>query len=89
MALGARRLDVIRLVVAEGIVIAAVGISVGLAGAFALTRLLQTMLVGVSPRDPLTFVSGGIVLLMVAIAASVVPALRAARVEPVTALRTA
>ena len=87
MALGARRLDVVRLVVGEGIAIAAVGISVGLAGAFALTRVMRTMLVGVSPHDPLTFVSGALVLLAIAIAASCVPALRAARVEPVTALR--
>jgi putative ABC transport system permease protein len=87
MALGARRLDVMQLVVGEGIAIAAVGVSVGLAGAFALSRLMRTMLVGVSPHDPLTFVSGAVILLTIAVAASCVPALRAARVEPVTALR--
>ncbi len=87
MALGARRRDVVRLVVAEGVAIGIVGIGVGLGGAFALTRGMQTMLVGVSPRDPLTFIVGALVLLMVAAAASYIPALRAARVEPVTALR--
>jgi putative ABC transport system permease protein len=87
MALGANRLDVVRLVVAEGMAIAAVGVSVGLAGAFALTRVMRTMLVGVSPRDPVTFVSGALILLTIAVVASCVPALRAARVEPVTALR--
>jgi ABC-type antimicrobial peptide transport system permease subunit len=87
MALGANRLDVVRLVVAEGIAIAAVGISAGLAGALALTRVMRTMLVGVSPHDPLTFSAGAFVLLMVAVAASCFPALRAARVEPVAALR--
>ena len=86
MALGANRLDVVRLVVAEGMAIAAVGVSVGLAGAFALTRVMRTMLV-VSPRDPVTFVSGALILLTIAVVASCVPALRAARVEPVTALR--
>jgi predicted permease len=87
MALGAARGDVVRLVVYEGVAIGLAGIAIGLIGAFLLTRVMNTMLVGISPHDPITFASGALVLLVVAIIASSVPALRAARVEPVTALR--
>ena len=87
MALGAGRGDILRLVVREGIVIALGGIAVGLAGSFALSRVLTGLLVGVSARDPLTFALGALVLLVVALAASYTPALRASRVEPMSALR--
>jgi putative ABC transport system permease protein len=88
MALGAERRDVLRLVATEGLGIAAAGVAVGLAGGALLTRVMAGLLFGVAPRDPLTFAVGGTVLLAVAMLASYVPARRATRVEPVTALRT-
>jgi predicted permease len=87
MALGASRFDVVRLVVSEGLAISLVGICLGLAAAYPLSRLVQTMLVGVSPHDPLTFAGGAVVLLTIAVTASCLPALRAARTAPVNALR--
>jgi putative ABC transport system permease protein len=87
MALGAERMDVLRLVLREGFAIAAGGIALGLVGAAALTSVMTTLLFGVTARDPLTFVAGAGLLLLVALFASYIPALRATRVEPVTALR--
>ena len=87
MALGAARPDVLRLVLFEGAGMALAGVAVGLAGAVALTRVMSGLLVGISPRDPLTFAAGAFLLLAVAVIASSVPALRAARIEPMTALR--
>jgi putative ABC transport system permease protein len=87
MALGAARRDVVRLVIAEGAGIALAGAAFGVAASLVLTRVMASLLVGVSPRDPFTIAAGAGLLLVVAIAASVVPALRAARVEPLTALR--
>jgi predicted permease len=87
MALGAARPDVLRLVLFEGIAIALAGVALGLAGALGLTRVMAGLLVGVSPRDPLTFGAGALTLLTVAVVASYVPAMRAARVEPMAALR--
>jgi predicted permease len=87
MSLGARRLDVLRLVVRQGLLLAAIGIAVGLAGAFALTRLLSSLLYGVNATDPVTFAGVTGLLAAVAIAASFLPAWRATRVDPVIALR--
>jgi len=87
MALGAARADVMRLVLGEGFVIAAAGVAIGLAGSAMLTRLMASQLVGITPRDPLTFTGGGLLLLGVALFASYVPAWRASRVDPVVALR--
>jgi predicted permease len=87
MALGAGRNDVLRLVVAEGLCLAAAGVALGLAGAALLTKVMAALLFGVTPRDPLTFGAGGALLLAVALAASYIPARRATRVEPVAALR--
>jgi putative ABC transport system permease protein len=87
LALGAERRDVMRLVVSEGIAMAAGGVVLGLAGAAALTRVMTTLLFGVTARDPLTFGAGAGLLLVVALLATYIPALRATRVEPVTALR--
>jgi putative ABC transport system permease protein len=87
MALGAARGDILRLVVREGIVIALGGIALGLAGSFALARVMTGLLVGVSARDPLTFALGAVLLLFVALVASYTPARRAANVEPMVALR--
>ncbi len=88
MALGAERVDVLTLVLKEGIVVAAAGVGLGLAGAAALSRVMTTLLFGITARDPLTFALGGGTLLVVALFATYIPAIRATRVEPVIALRT-
>jgi len=87
VALGAQRNDVVGMVVRHGAVLSAVGLIVGLAGALVLTRLLSTLLFQVSPTDPPTFAAGMIILSFVALLAAMLPALRAARVDPVVALR--
>jgi putative ABC transport system permease protein len=87
MALGAAPHDVIRLVLGEGIGVAVVGVAVGMAGAAVLTRAMSGLLFGVTARDPLTFGAGAALLLLVGALASYIPARRATRVEPVTALR--
>jgi len=87
MSLGAQRLDVMRLVVRQGLVLAGAGIAIGLAGAHALTRLLSRLLDRVNATDPLTFAGVTGLLAVVALAATFLPAWRATRVEPVTALR--
>ncbi|HEY0512773.1 MAG TPA: ABC transporter permease [Thermoanaerobaculia bacterium] len=88
IAIGAQTRDVIGLVMRQGAVLMAVGIGLGLLGAFAFTRVLANLLYGVSARDPLTF--GGIAALLAAVAlvATWLPARRAARVDPVVAIRT-
>ncbi|HEV8384057.1 MAG TPA: FtsX-like permease family protein, partial [Candidatus Acidoferrales bacterium] len=87
MALGATATSVLRLVVGQGSRLAFVGISFGLAGAFGLTRVLKKMLFGVTSSNPLTFAAVVLILGAVAVMASLIPALRAARVDPMTALR--
>ena len=87
LALGADRRSVLRLVLAGGLRIALAGLALGLAGALALTRVLSSLLYGVGARDPLTFVVVPAVLLLVALAACWMPARRAMRVDPLTALR--
>jgi putative ABC transport system permease protein len=87
MALGALPGDVLRMVLGRGLLLAAMGLSIGLAGALGVTRLLRALLIGVAPSDPLTFVACGAVLLGVALAACYVPARRATRVDPLVALR--
>jgi predicted permease len=87
MALGARPNDVRTMVVREGMVLTAIGIAVGLIGAFVLTRLMRTLLFDVTPSDPVTFVGIALVLGTVAILASYLPARRATRVDPLVALR--
>ncbi|MGH7445106.1 MAG: ABC transporter permease [Longimicrobiales bacterium] len=88
MALGARATDVGSLVLKHAIVLVGVGVAAGLAGAFALTRLMAAMLYGVAPSDPVTFVGVAALLAAVALVASLVPVARAARVDPLDALRT-
>jgi putative ABC transport system permease protein len=87
MALGATRPHVLRLIVREGLVVSAVGIGMGLMGALALGRVLASLVFGVQVHDPSTFAIAAITLTLVALAASIVPALRASRVDPIVALR--
>jgi putative ABC transport system permease protein len=88
MALGAQRATVLRMVVGQAMLLAALGIAAGAGGAWGLTRLMQKLLFGVEPSDPATFVGvAGILALVAAVAASI-PGLRATRVDPVIALRS-
>ncbi|HEU5452280.1 MAG TPA: FtsX-like permease family protein, partial [Terriglobales bacterium] len=86
-ALGARPGDVLRLVVGQGIALACAGAILGALVAFDLTRYLKTLLYGVSPADPGTFIAVAAVLMLVAVAACYLPARRASRVDPIIALR--
>jgi putative ABC transport system permease protein len=88
MALGARRADVIKLVVKQGMSLALVGIGAGLAASFALTRLMANLLFGVRPSDPLTFGVIASLLMAVALLACYLPARRAARTDPMRALHS-
>ncbi|HEV2854459.1 MAG TPA: ABC transporter permease [Thermoanaerobaculia bacterium] len=87
MALGAERRGVLALVIRQGLTLAAVGIGVGLPGAFAASRLLRSSLFGITAADPLTYVAIPLALLLVALLSSWLPARRATRVDPVVALR--
>jgi ABC-type antimicrobial peptide transport system permease subunit len=87
MALGAQTPDVIRLVLRQSILMTAVGILLGLAGAAIVTRYLEGMLFGLTPLDPTTFITVSLMLATVAIVAAFVPALRATKVDPLVALR--
>jgi putative ABC transport system permease protein len=87
MALGARRADVLKLVVRQGMLLAIVGVIVGLLGAFALTRVMSSLMFGVTTKDPITFVAVSLLLVGVAFIACFVPARRATKVDPLVALR--
>jgi ABC-type antimicrobial peptide transport system permease subunit len=87
MALGAQRRDVLKLIVGQGIVLAVIGIVVGLALAFTVTRLLASQLYGLSATDPVTFIGVSIFLLSVSFIACYLPARRATRIDPLAALR--
>jgi putative ABC transport system permease protein len=87
MAIGAQRSDVLRLVLGEGLRLAAFGVIVGVITSLATTRLLSSLLFGISANDPFTLVGVALVLSLIALAASYIPARRAMRVDPITALR--
>ncbi len=87
MALGARTSDVMRLVLRQGMTLTGIGLVVGLIGAVAATRLVASMLFEVKAGDPATFIGVAALLGVVSLAASYIPARRAARVDPISALR--
>ena len=88
MALGAQQRDVLKLVIRQGMALAALGVILGVIGAFALTRLTANLLFGVTPGDPATFVAIPLLLITIALVACYIPARRATQVDPIQALRT-
>jgi putative ABC transport system permease protein len=87
MALGARPEQILGLVVGQGLRTALVGIAIGMAAALASMQLVGSLLFGIAPRDPVTFAGVALLVVVVAVAASIVPARRAMRVDPMVALR--
>jgi putative ABC transport system permease protein len=88
VALGARARDVLGMVMKQGLILTISGVTIGLAGAFALTRVMTGLLFGISASDPLTFIVIALLLTAVSLLACYIPALRAAEVDPMVALRS-
>jgi putative ABC transport system permease protein len=87
LALGAQRHHILSLVISHGVRLSLLGAVIGIAGAFAATRLVSSLLFGVTPSDPMTFTGVSLLLLFVGVLASWLPARRATRVDPMQALR--
>jgi ABC-type antimicrobial peptide transport system permease subunit len=87
MALGAQHRDVLRLVVRQGLFLTVIGLAVGLGMAFGAAHLLSSLLYGIAPTDPTTFIGVGLLLSAVVVLACYIPARRAMRVDPMVALR--
>ena len=87
LALGAEGRDVLRMVVGQGFKLALIGVAIGIAGALVLTRFLASLLYGLEPTDPLTFIAVSLILIAVALLACYIPARRASKVDPMVALR--
>jgi putative ABC transport system permease protein len=87
IALGARPSDILKLLVGHAALLAVIGAGIGLVGAFALTRLMSSLLYGISPTDPVTFAIITLVIILIALIASLIPARRALKVDPIVALR--
>jgi len=87
MALGAARVDVLRLVLAQGLMLAATGIAVGVVAALGATRLIAKLLYGIRPNDPVVFAASAAIVVLISLVATLIPAVRAARVDPLIALR--
>jgi len=87
MALGSSKRDIFRLVIGQGMRLSGAGIGIGIVAAFALTRVMRSMLVGVAPTDPVTFGAVALLFGAIAVTACWLPARRAAGLDPITALR--
>ncbi|MHC4565609.1 MAG: FtsX-like permease family protein [Planctomycetota bacterium] len=87
MALGAERSDVLKLVIKKGLLLIVIGLVIGAGGALAVTRVLRSLLFGVTPTDPMTFVAVSLLLMVVGLVACYIPALRATKIDPMVALR--
>jgi ABC-type antimicrobial peptide transport system permease subunit len=87
MALGARALHILQLILRHGLVLVVCGVALGVAGALALTRFLTTLLFGITPTDTFTFVVVAAIFFFIAMVAALIPARRATKVDPLTALR--
>jgi len=87
VALGAQSGDVLRLILGEGARLAVIGVAAGIAASLAVTRLMSSLLFGIEATDPLTFAAVAVLLTLVALFASYIPARRAVRVDPIVALR--
>ena len=87
IALGATPVDILRMVLRQGLLTISIGVAIGLLGSFLLTRTITSLLFEVSPNDPLTVAGVTLLLVLIAILASYIPARRATRVDPIVALR--
>jgi ABC-type antimicrobial peptide transport system permease subunit len=87
MALGAKAGDVLRLIVGKGVILMLIGVAIGLVGAFGITRVMATLLFGVTPTDWMTFTGVAMLLMVVGVLAAAIPARRATKVDPLVALR--